>query len=157
MRHGQGSQSSRTSLKVRNPLRSTSQRPRVMCLPTAALPFCMLLGREPWRWIWFEPEVGISINGGSPKFPKSSILIESFPWFSLINHPFWGQAPNLGNFQKLDSRNLQNDQCSRWPGRFESRKAFQTGPTVCWNDPLKSTIVISYVMSYSYRCKQIEM
>ena len=51
------------------------------------------------RHKWVFPKIGV--------FPKSSILIG----FSLVNHPFWGKTPILGNTQMFPSENppkLQN-------------------------------------------------
>ena len=111
MRHGQRSKSSRTSLKVRNPLRSTSQRPRVMCLPTAALPFCMLLGR--WRWTMVRTRDGDFHKWGYPE-------IHFNRRFSLINHPFWGhpqfrKPPEVG-FPKCPERSMLSVTLMIWIG-----------------------------------------
>jgi len=65
--------------------------------------------------------MGVSLNGGTP---KSSILIR----FSIINHPFWGPTPILGNIHIIPYGHLAFTlhRSPKWPLSFWKQHRLQT-------------------------------
>ena len=61
----------------------------------------------PTRCAKSSPNIGVSLNGGTP---KSSILIG----FSIINHPFWGFPPIFGNTHMCPKPKTHGIPCAKF-------------------------------------------